>query len=156
MGKCFENRQKFQQNSANLWTVTWNQWCSYKALLDQIPSKMARQSLSGVFFLIITLSKHDFSDNEEAILTTSTSQWVDELEEKPEINEFGQISSSQNFLPSASNSLELTNLGQEIQQSQDNQFPSSWYSYPYQNGTRDSFSNSLLSFNETSNPVSIS
>ena len=108
------------------------------------------------FFLIITLSKHDFSDNEEAILTTSTSQWVDELEEKPEINEFGQISSSQNFLPSASNSLELTNLGQEIQQSQDNQFPSSWYSYPYQNGTRDSFSNSLLSFNETSNPVSIS
>ena len=96
------------------------------------------------------------------MLTGSTAQWVDELEEKPEINEFGQISTTQNnFLPNSSNNqLELTNLGGELGQpggSQDGQFSNAWYSYPsYQNGNRDTFSSSILSFNENSNVVSIS
>lgn len=64
------------------------------------------------------------------------------------------------------NNMELTNLGQEIvgqPTNQETQFANSWFSaYPsYQNHSanrndHNSFSSSLLSFNENTNVVSIS
>ena len=125
---------------------------------------------------------HLFSDGEGPI--SDHNAWVEEIEEKPEINEFGHITppivpqSHQHRHPQQPQDTQqqqtqqqhqqqqqLQHQGQQQgpqQQQQNQQFSAAWYpSYIYSQNiqpisNRDTFPNSLITYSENNNVVGIS